>query len=370
MKLKYIQLNKTFIRYFTLALLTALMTVLANGFLSGSASAKITWYDLQVKISEHAESYCAEVKNLDNAWYDDCMTSYQSPASSAFYGSQESVNRQIQEKCSVPRASWTTTGKSPCGAFAEGGTKAINIIKNNGGRHGGSQGSGGNTGGGGGDSDTGKVPGIKRCKRDDIRNTKECKKAFRDCNRAPRTREATKQCKRDEIKRFKKQGGGNTGGGGGGSGGGGGGGGQTQSRKLTDEGKYTCGTYDNEERNVKTKFDFGCIGTQYARTGQGQKNLGPIQDMVYAFIRFLSIGVGIVLAISVIISGIQYSMSEGSAEVTQKAKARIRSAIMGLAIYIFAFSILQFLVPGGVFRGGMWIDTDTLQLILRYKLWT
>lgn len=122
------------------------------------------------------------------------------------------------------------------------------------------------------------------------------------------------------------------------------------------DGDYICGTYsgDNAGRNVKTKFDFGCLGTAYAKNPggfpSGSKNLSPILDFVYAIIRFLSIGVGIVITIALILAGIQYSASEGNAEASTKAKKHVESALTGLVIFIFTWSIMQFLIPGGVFK--------------------
>ena len=122
------------------------------------------------------------------------------------------------------------------------------------------------------------------------------------------------------------------------------------------DGDYICGTYsgDNAGRNVHTKFDFGCLGTAYEKNPGsfpgGSKNLSPILDFTYAIIRFLSIGVGIAITMALIASGIQYSASEGSAEVSTKAKKRVESAITGLLIYIFSYALLQFLIPGGVFK--------------------
>jgi hypothetical protein len=175
-------------------------------------------------------------------------------------------------------------------------------------------------------------PTIKSCEGDDIKDTKQCKKAYRKCdnkkNKAKcKTKAINDNKKKDSDKKPKKE-----------------------EAGLGQVGEYTCGTYEDEGKNVHTKFDFGCLGTDFAKTGNGQKNISPILDLVYAVVRFLSIGVGVVIAISIIMSGMQYTMSEGNAEVTQKAKSRIRSAVLGLVIYIFAFSILQFLVPGGVFK--------------------
>lgn len=120
------------------------------------------------------------------------------------------------------------------------------------------------------------------------------------------------------------------------------------------KGNYVCGTYSDEDRNVKTVFDFGCLGTAYAKDPSkfpdSSKNLSPIQDMAFALIRFLSTGVGIVITLALIASGIQYAGSEGNAEASAKAKKRAQDALVGLVIYMFAWAILQFLIPGGVFK--------------------
>jgi hypothetical protein len=101
------------------------------------------------------------------------------------------------------------------------------------------------------------------------------------------------------------------------------------------EAKGVCGEGENA---VETRFDFGC-------TGEGT----PIQDFAYAIIRFLSVGVGLVLVASIIYAGIQYSSSEGNPEATQAAKKRIQNAIIGLIFYLFIFALVQYLVPGGLF---------------------
>lgn len=110
----------------------------------------------------------------------------------------------------------------------------------------------------------------------------------------------------------------------------------------------TCGNSKNPDENVHTNFDFGCLGPDYDIDTHGA--LGPVEDIVYAIIRFMSIGVGIVVVISIIIAGIQYTSSEGNPEVTQQAKDRVRFTVFGLFVYIFAYTIMQYLVPGGLFK--------------------
>ena len=66
------------------------------------------------------------------------------------------------------------------------------------------------------------------------------------------------------------------------------------------------------------------------------------------FIDFLSALVGVAVVISIIIGGIQYSSSGGDPGKASAAKERIRNAIVALLVYLFLFSILNFLIPGGL----------------------
>ncbi|MEI7758642.1 MAG: hypothetical protein WCJ05_00470 [bacterium] len=98
-----------------------------------------------------------------------------------------------------------------------------------------------------------------------------------------------------------------------------------------------CGEGGNA---VETSIDLGC-------TGKGN----PILDMLFAAIRFLSAGVGVVVVFSTILAGIQYTTSRDNPESTQKAKGRLVSNVIALVVFVFAFSLLNFLIPGGFFNG-------------------
>lgn len=93
------------------------------------------------------------------------------------------------------------------------------------------------------------------------------------------------------------------------------------------------------ENGVKISIDIGC---------RGQGN--PIVDMLFAFIRFLSIGVGLVIVASIIVAGIQYTTSQGDPNATAKALGRVSSSAIALLIYIFAAALLNFVIPAGIFR--------------------
>jgi hypothetical protein len=97
-----------------------------------------------------------------------------------------------------------------------------------------------------------------------------------------------------------------------------------------------CGAVGVE---VKTSIDLGC-------TNQGN----PIIDMMFGIIRFLSDGVGLIVVASLIYAGIQYSSSRGDPNHTATALKRIRSTVTALIVYIFAYAILNYIIPNGFFK--------------------
>jgi hypothetical protein len=96
----------------------------------------------------------------------------------------------------------------------------------------------------------------------------------------------------------------------------------------------TCGSGDEA---INTSIDFGCRGK-----GNG------FADLLFAIIRWLSYGAGLVIVGSVVVAGIQYTTSRGDPGATAAAENRIKSAILALLIFIFAFAILNYIIPGQI----------------------
>lgn len=75
-------------------------------------------------------------------------------------------------------------------------------------------------------------------------------------------------------------------------------------------------------------------------------------DIIYKYVNplvnFLAALVGVAVVASIIIGGIQYSSSAGDPAKASAAKARIRNAIIALAAFMLLWTLLNFLIPGGV----------------------
>lgn len=75
---------------------------------------------------------------------------------------------------------------------------------------------------------------------------------------------------------------------------------------------------------------------------------GIVEDYLNPFIRLMTALVGVVIVLSVVIAGIQYSSAGGDPSGVAAAKKRIVAAVVALIAYVFTFGFLQWLVPGGI----------------------
>lgn len=65
-------------------------------------------------------------------------------------------------------------------------------------------------------------------------------------------------------------------------------------------------------------------------------------------IQFLMVGVGIMVTISVVVAGIQYTLSRGNPNKSVQAVQRLTYAGIALFLYVFGSVILNWLIPGGI----------------------
>lgn len=96
------------------------------------------------------------------------------------------------------------------------------------------------------------------------------------------------------------------------------------------------------------KDDLDSTPDPAAKTCTGGDCSGLIKKYVNPFIRLLSVLVGIIVAISIVVGGVQYSSASGDPSKVNAAKKRITNAILALLAYLFMFAFLQWLLPGGI----------------------
>ncbi len=75
---------------------------------------------------------------------------------------------------------------------------------------------------------------------------------------------------------------------------------------------------------------------------------GAIVNYLKLILKFLSGAVGLVILLMLMIAGIQYITSTGDPKLVTNAKNRIINAITALVLFILAFAILSFIIPGGI----------------------
>ncbi|HSX36631.1 MAG TPA: hypothetical protein VLG13_00715 [Patescibacteria group bacterium] len=114
---------------------------------------------------------------------------------------------------------------------------------------------------------------------------------------------------------------------------------------------HQCGSKDGA---VKTSINFGCKGesclTTHPDAAYCSGNNSGILDVTFAIIRFLSYGVGLVIIGSLVVAGIQYTSSQGDPKASAQAQERIKSTVIALLVFIFAYAILDYIVPAGFLK--------------------
>lgn len=98
-----------------------------------------------------------------------------------------------------------------------------------------------------------------------------------------------------------------------------------------------------------TQIEDDCSGNNpQAGLADDDPNHCAILDYVVLAINLLSALVGIVVVGSIIYGGIQYSSAGSDPQKISAAKDRIRNALIALLFFIFTYSFLNYLIPGGV----------------------
>ena len=89
---------------------------------------------------------------------------------------------------------------------------------------------------------------------------------------------------------------------------------------------------------------------QCKETGIGTTEDTGLWGILKGAIKFLSIGVGIAAVGGIVYAAILYTSAGGNAEQVKKAMGMITNTVIGVIAYALMFSLLNFLIPGGLFR--------------------
>lgn len=76
----------------------------------------------------------------------------------------------------------------------------------------------------------------------------------------------------------------------------------------------------------------------------------PIFFYLRNFLIFLAGGVGLAVVGGIIAGAYMYITARGNVGQTQQGQNMIINSVIGLLLFIFMYAILQFLIPGGIFR--------------------
>lgn len=101
---------------------------------------------------------------------------------------------------------------------------------------------------------------------------------------------------------------------------------------------------ENDPQDIKDKAKSSCKDS-----GEPSKLCDIFDKYINPLLQFLTVGFGVIVTIMIVIGGIQYSASGGDPQGVAEAKKKISNAVVALIAYGLLFSLLQFLVPGGVF---------------------
>ena len=120
--------------------------------------------------------------------------------------------------------------------------------------------------------------------------------------------------------------------------------GRVSAGTLDDDARSSC--VDNEEvKCIKRPTDPAL--REDCRSDGDECN--PVAKYVNPFINTLAALAGLAVAIGIIVGGIQYASSGGDPQKAAAGKQHIKTAVVALIGFLFMWSFLQFLIPGGVF---------------------
>jgi hypothetical protein len=116
--------------------------------------------------------------------------------------------------------------------------------------------------------------------------------------------------------------------------------GGSSSTNCTSQAGVNTGGNEDDNCAKKTAFTFGSCGNTNV----------TISCLVGEVLKFMSALVGIAVVAGITTGGIIYSTGSGNAAKTQKGVNIIINSVLGLLLFLLMFAIINFLIPGGIFR--------------------
>lgn len=119
--------------------------------------------------------------------------------------------------------------------------------------------------------------------------------------------------------------------------------------------KVKEGTSDPEGDTTDPLAGNDCGGVETAIIKCSQSNSGDIEDngvwgLLMLVLKILTAGVGIVAVGGIVYGAILYTTAEDKADQVKKATDIITNVVIGLIAFALMWALLNFIVPGGVFK--------------------
>ena len=100
--------------------------------------------------------------------------------------------------------------------------------------------------------------------------------------------------------------------------------------------------------STKTPANCGDISTNIIKCDTNGGD--PVTSLLLQLFNFAAVGVGIAVMGGIIWGGVLYASSNGDSGKVNQGKTAIVNSIIGLLLFIFMYAIVNFIVPGGLFR--------------------
>lgn len=102
----------------------------------------------------------------------------------------------------------------------------------------------------------------------------------------------------------------------------------------------------NDCAGVATYFDFGCTGTDVKKGG----DQNPIVAMMITALSWFTGLVALATVGGIVYGGILYASAQDNTGQTQKGIMYVVNSSMGLILWMSAYALINFIVPGGLFN--------------------